>query len=103
MNSTFSPGFREGGTLTYLNGYLYLYGGLGEEIRKDIDKFNLSQFATTFQKQKITLFFFSLKKATKEWEKPHLNKEEVYPFTGMFGHTAIPYNESSILIYGGQS
>ncbi|EAS05833.2 kelch motif protein (macronuclear) [Tetrahymena thermophila SB210] len=81
FNSAYSPAFREGASLNYLNGNLYLYGGLGEEIRKEVDQFDL---------------------VSKQWKKLEF-KSEYYPHKGMFGHTAVTYKDNFIIIYGGQS
>ncbi|KAL4428753.1 hypothetical protein ABPG74_001267 [Tetrahymena malaccensis] len=81
FNSAYSPAFREGATINYINGCLYLYGGLGEEIRKDVDQFDL---------------------VSKSWKKLEF-KSEYYPHKGMFGHTAVTYKDNFLIIYGGQS
>ncbi|KAL4470142.1 hypothetical protein ABPG72_016679 [Tetrahymena utriculariae] len=81
FNSAYSPAFREAATLNYLNGCLYLYGGLGEEIRKEVDQLDL---------------------VSKQLKKLEF-KSEYYPHKGMFGHTAVTYKDNYIIIYGGQS
>lgn len=81
LNSLLSPGFRESASLCSINGKLYLYGGLGEQIHSDIHVYDLKY---------------------QEWSKVEFTGSN-FPKIGMFGHVAMTYKDTNMIVFGGQS